>query len=547
MSSQLETGLLSHEEGQGRDSGHLASAQIGDQPRTSEESVASSDEHAYAIKRADGTTWETLPVNTWLLYKLFVTFMCILSLCEALGSLVTLVILGMNGAWVAFTVALVFVLLSSCITSIGGIFLTDPQSQPTTREAVMPFVLAFFKLGAFRIAWRTVWFPRRDSGPDDDISEHLLPLSLFLGLVCVIESAPLLLLKAYMLGLFMEESAHDYWVPGSFDSSMDLHSLSGVILLGTIAISLTFQACVPVLFEKVGSDFRGIFVADGRATRHQGQLFNPMRCVCLFFLRFFEGAAWILTLAAFAHVFHAWFFLLLFVDFVISCALSCALADPNEDDWEISATFRVFFSLFFTNPLHDGDAVMVFRARAPTLLRQRPSMLPLLLHFGSRLLQQCFAIFILLVLGDIGDVSDVVVLMVIAIAVCTALTWLTLALAVRIMPDNDAVLDSMHWRRRPDGISDELYASVVAAVWALSGRLSTRSFFHCKIGFYGAFVSARRALNSQKRRFPARAGRELLRCARAGRAADEAGLGAARALPPHAAARVRASGHDPQP
>jgi predicted DNA-binding WGR domain protein len=37
------------------------------------------------------------------------------------------------------------------------------------------------------------------------------------------------------------------------------------------------------------------------------------------------------------------------------------------------------------------------------------------------------------------------------------------------------------------------------------GRLSTLSIFLCKSVFYGAFVWARRALNSQKRRFPARA------------------------------------------
>jgi hypothetical protein len=37
------------------------------------------------------------------------------------------------------------------------------------------------------------------------------------------------------------------------------------------------------------------------------------------------------------------------------------------------------------------------------------------------------------------------------------------------------------------------------------GRLSALSVFLCKSGFYGAFVWARRALNSQKRWFPARA------------------------------------------
>ena len=42
-------------------------------------------------------------------------------------------------------------------------------------------------------------------------------------------------------------------------------------------------------------------------------------------------------------------------------------------------------------------------------------------------------------------------------------------------------------------------------VRARPGRLSALRVFHNKSGLYGAFVKARRALNSQKRRFPARA------------------------------------------
>ena len=41
------------------------------------------------------------------------------------------------------------------------------------------------------------------------------------------------------------------------------------------------------------------------------------------------------------------------------------------------------------------------------------------------------------------------------------------------------------------------------------GRLSALSIFLCKSVFYGAFVWARRTLNRQKRRFPARAVAEL--------------------------------------
>ena len=45
------------------------------------------------------------------------------------------------------------------------------------------------------------------------------------------------------------------------------------------------------------------------------------------------------------------------------------------------------------------------------------------------------------------------------------------------------------------------------SVRALPGRLSDLSVFHSRSVVYGAFVWVRRALNIQKRRFPARAGR----------------------------------------
>jgi hypothetical protein len=48
----------------------------------------------------------------------------------------------------------------------------------------------------------------------------------------------------------------------------------------------------------------------------------------------------------------------------------------------------------------------------------------------------------------------------------------------------------------------------IATVWAAQGRLSALSVFPTTPVLYGAFVWARRALNSRKRRFPARAGEE---------------------------------------
>ena len=51
-------------------------------------------------------------------------------------------------------------------------------------------------------------------------------------------------------------------------------------------------------------------------------------------------------------------------------------------------------------------------------------------------------------------------------------------------------------------------SNVFATVRARPGRLSTLSVSHSNSGLYEAFVWARRALNRQKRRFPARAGHD---------------------------------------
>jgi hypothetical protein len=51
-----------------------------------------------------------------------------------------------------------------------------------------------------------------------------------------------------------------------------------------------------------------------------------------------------------------------------------------------------------------------------------------------------------------------------------------------------------------------LLPHLASAVRALPGRLSALSVLRSKVGLHGAFVWARRALNNQKWRFPARAG-----------------------------------------
>jgi hypothetical protein len=73
---------------------------------------------------------------------------------------------------------------------------------------------------------------------------------------------------------------------------------------------------------------------------------------------------------------------------------------------------------------------------------------------------------------------------------------------------------------RPCAASHPGAVDVRTKVRALPGRLSGRSVFRCKSVLYGGFVWARRVLNGQKRRFPARA--EAVQCAAAPREAVRA-------------------------
>jgi hypothetical protein len=63
------------------------------------------------------------------------------------------------------------------------------------------------------------------------------------------------------------------------------------------------------------------------------------------------------------------------------------------------------------------------------------------------------------------------------------------------------------WHSDEDALlaAGTLIVDGAASVRAVPGRLSALSVFLCKSVLYGAFVWARRALNSRKRRFPARA------------------------------------------
>ena len=125
MSGELGMGLLSSEP-------NPTTAAVQQLPKPADsESQDIRDPADHIIKRADGTTWTTTPVNTWLLYKLFVTLLCILSLCEALGNFAALVVLAVNEAWLGFGLGVGFLVLSSCITSVGGIFLAEPHRQLT--------------------------------------------------------------------------------------------------------------------------------------------------------------------------------------------------------------------------------------------------------------------------------------------------------------------------------------------------------------------------------------------------------------------------------
>ena len=59
-------------------------------------------------------------------------------------------------------------------------------------------------------------------------------------------------------------------------------------------------------------------------------------------------------------------------------------------------------------------------------------------------------------------------------------------------------------------IDEDMFSDSITTVRAAQGRLSALSVFHRKSVLYGASVWARRALNSQKRWFSARAVAQLL-------------------------------------
>jgi hypothetical protein len=414
------------------------------------------DQEDWVIKRPDGTRWTTQPTNTWSLYKLFVTIICFLSAFEGIGSLVCLWVFSDIGAWWSFGITLTFLFISSCLTAIGGTVLNEPNVQQQCQCA--PFLLAFFKMGAFRIAWRTVWFPDQRAAPqEDDLSEHLLPLSIFFMLVCIIESAPLLLIKTYVLGLLLGES------PAAIGDLEEDTVQSAWLISASVMVSVAFQASIPLLCDKVGTDFRMVYVRAGRTTPFHRQLFRLQQCATLFMLRFFEAMSFLAALAGVAMTSGGWFFLVFFVDFAMCTVFACAFADPGEEDWELAATFRVLFTLFYTNPLHDGDAIMVFRARAPSIVAVDPTLFPSILHYGWRSAMQFgVVIFIYFWRDDPEDSAETVLLaMCSTIALGTAATLATLFLAVRTMPQQEDVAESLLLRRRPDNIPDELYEAVV--------------------------------------------------------------------------------------
>jgi hypothetical protein len=413
----------------------------------------------WVIKRPDGTRWTTQPTNTWSLYKCFVTIICFLSAFEGLGNVVCLWVLSDLNAWWSFGVTLTFLLISACLTAIGGTVLNEPSAQQQCQCA--PFIFAFFKLGAFRIAWRTVWFPDQRAAPqEDDLSQHLLPLSIFFMLVCIIESTPLLLIKTYVLGLTLGES------PAAIDDLDETTAHSAWLISFSVIVSVAFQASIPLLYDKVGTDFRMVYVRAGRTTPFHRQLFRLKQCTTLFLLRFFEGVSFLAALAGVAMAAGGWFFLVLFVDLAICTVFACAFADPGEEDWELAATFRVLFNLFYTNPLHDGDAIMVFRARAPSIVAVDPTLFPSALHYGWRsLMQACIVVFIYFWRDDPTDsmlLHETVLLAVcVVITLGTAATLAALTVAVRTLPQQEEVAESLLLRRRPDNIPDALYEAVV--------------------------------------------------------------------------------------
>jgi hypothetical protein len=437
------------------------------------------EQNTYAIENAqEGTSWPTTRVNTWVLVKIAAYTLCVLSFFDAVINLWTIVSWACHGDWAAFTVSVIFMSLVSCVTGLIGA-VGDHQSSSSADRASdrgildsdggkVGAVLAFFKLGAFRIAYRTLWYLDRaeilaaaGTWHDEDLCEHMLPLFMYVTVQALVESWPILLIKCYVLGYNRGSTG-----PGGSVADDPLLAIS-------VGATVALLAAIPTFVDKISCDFRQVYVRGTRATALGVRFLGFTRCFLLFLLRYTEAISWYLSLVVFAWAFKGWFWMLWAADLIALSCIFCITADVREEDWEVAVVIKVLFQVFYTAPHHseDSDVVVFFRQRGETRFFQQPTLFPVTVHFIWRLIQQGVILLCVFTAGRHNWLDDDewegLQPWLLATAVTTAIMWIMLWIMLWIMPTSEVIIAGIEERkyllqsRRPEGVSEELYNAVL--------------------------------------------------------------------------------------
>lgn len=431
------------------------------------------------LEADSSSSWPMHPVNSWVLMKGLVYFVCTLSFLDSLGNVLTLIGWAQSGHWAAFVVTLCLVTCVSCVTAVAAAFAdhgTYGAADRAQDRGIMDSdggrrgaVMAFFKLGAYRIAYRTLWYLDRaevmaaaGTWTDEDLCEHLLPLFMYVAAQAMVETWPVLLIKCYMLGF-------NHGTTGGEGTLADSPALAVSAL-----ISIALLAIIPVFVDKISCDYRQVYVRGQQSTALGKRFLGMGRCGLLFTFRYAEALSWYISLVMFAWVFHGWFWMIWAADLVALSCVYCVTADIGEEDWEVALAIKIFFQVFYTAPQHSetSDMVLFFRPQTGSRFSSEATYFPAVLHFAWRLMTQGIIVLCICTAGR-GDWLDEVQWQAMqpwlqGMAAITAFTWLLLPVMCWIMPSSDIIVAGIVERKyllhsqRPDGVAEELFQAVLA-------------------------------------------------------------------------------------
>jgi hypothetical protein len=432
------------------------------------------------LEAADGSaSWPLHPVNTWVLVKGVVYFVCTLSFLDSLGNLMTLIGWAYYGQWAPFVVTVCLMTCVSCVTTVAAAFAdhgTYGAADRAQDRGVMDSdggrrgaAMAFCKLGAYRIAYRTLWYLDRaeimaaaGTWTDEDLCEHLLPLFMYVAAQAMVETWPILLIKCYVLG-------RNHGTTGGVGTLAE-----NPVLAVSTAISIALLAVIPTFVDKISCDFRQVYVRGQRSTALGKRFLGLGRCSALFVFRYVEALSWYMSLCLFAWVFHGWFWMIWAADLVALSCVYCMTADIGEEDWEVALAIKIFFQVFYTAPQHSeaSDVVVFFRPQTASRFSAEPTYFPAVLHFLWRLMTQGIIVLCICTAGR-GDWLDEGQWQALqpwlqGMALITALMWLLLPVMYFLMPSSESIIAGIVERKyllhsqRPDGVAEELYQAVLA-------------------------------------------------------------------------------------